>query len=105
LSLPTSARLLPRSLLTPPLLGCAGPAKNAIRQIAHGRFPKFPGGAPGAFFATKAIIAEQTRDGVATAKKMDLKAVSLFLGAWFRIDAPDILLRIGISSFFHRVSL
>jgi hypothetical protein len=27
--------------------------------------------------------------------------VSLFFGAWFRIDAPDILFRIGISSFFH----
>jgi hypothetical protein len=27
--------------------------------------------------------------------------VSLFFGARFRIDAPDILLRIGISSFFH----
>jgi hypothetical protein len=27
--------------------------------------------------------------------------VGLFLGARFRIDAPDVLLRIGISSLFH----
>jgi hypothetical protein len=27
--------------------------------------------------------------------------VSLFLGARFRIDAPNVLFRIGISSFFH----
>jgi hypothetical protein len=27
--------------------------------------------------------------------------VGLFLGARFCIDAPDVLLRIGISSFFH----
>ncbi len=79
--LPTPADLLPRSLLGPPLLCRARPAKNAIRQIAHGRFPKLPGGASGPFFAAKTIIAEQTRDGVATAKEMDLKAVSLFFGA------------------------
>ena len=49
-----------------------------------------------------AIVTEQTRDGAAAAKKMDLKAVGLFFGARFRIDAPDVLFRIGISSFFHR---
>jgi hypothetical protein len=27
--------------------------------------------------------------------------VGLFLGARFRVDAPNVLFRIGISSFFH----
>jgi hypothetical protein len=38
-----------------------------------------------------AVVAKQTRDRVPTAKKMNLKAVRLFLGARSRIDAPDIL--------------
>ena len=48
-----------------------------------------------------AVVTKQTRDRAAAAKKMDLKAVGLFFGARFRIDAPDVLLRIGISSLFH----
>jgi hypothetical protein len=31
--------------------------------------------------------------------------VGLFFGARFRVDAPDVLFRIGISSFFHLLSL
>jgi hypothetical protein len=30
-----------------------------------------------------------------------LKSVRLFLGARFGVDATDVLLRVGISSFFH----
>jgi hypothetical protein len=38
-----------------------------------------------------AVVAKQTRDCIPAAKKMDLKAVRLFLGARFRVDAPDVL--------------
>lgn len=93
------------ALLTARLFCRPRPTKNAFRQIAYGGFPKLPRGAPGAFFAAEAIVTKQTRDRLTAAKKMNLKTVSLFFGARFRVDAPDVLFRIGISSFFHSVSL
>src|SRR5205085_4856908 len=56
---------------------------------------------PRAFLAAVTVITEQTRDRIPAAKKVNLKTVSLFFGARFRVDAPDVLFRIGISSFFH----
>ena len=100
-NLPAPARFLSGSLFAPRLLCRAGPAKNALRQIAHRRFPVLPRRTPRAFLAAVTVITEQTRDRIPAAKEVNLKTVSLFLGARFRVDAPDVLFRIGISSFFH----
>ena len=95
------ARFLSGSFPGSRLLRRARTTKHALGQITHGGLPKLPGRAPCPFLAAEPIVTKQTRDRVAAAKKMDLKAVSLFFGAGFRIDAPDVLFRIGISSFFH----
>jgi hypothetical protein len=76
-------------------------AKYACRQIAHGRALKLPGGPPRAFLATVAGVAEQSRHCFPSTKKVHLKSMRLFLGAWLGVDATDVLLRVGISSFFH----
>src|SRR5438270_4235136 len=83
-ALSTCARFLPRHRLFPAaFLRASWSAKDAIRQIAHRGFAEFPRGTPGAFFPAVAIVAEQTRNRVSSAEKVDLKAVSLFLGAGF----------------------
>jgi hypothetical protein len=65
--------------------------KYPVWQITQGRLPKLPCCPPRAFFPTVAVVAKQTRDRIPAAKKMDLKTVRLFLGARFRVDAPDVL--------------
>src|SRR6476469_343963 len=92
----------PARFLAAALLRRARPAKHALWQIAHCRLPKLSRRAPRAFLAAVAIVTEQTGNRFAGAKKMNLKAVSLFFGARFRIDAPNVLFRIRISSCFHR---
>ena len=67
------------------------PAKYALGEFAHFRVPEFPGCSPRAFFPAVAVIAEEPGNRSAAAKKMDLKAVGLFFGARFRVDAPDVL--------------
>jgi len=79
--LPAPARFLSGSLFAAHLLRRTRPAKHAVGQIAHGRFPKLPRGAPRTFLATVTVIAEQARDRITAAKKVNLKAVSLFFGA------------------------
>jgi hypothetical protein len=92
LELPASARFLSlRLLFSATLLRRSRTAKYPVWQIAQRRLPKLPGCPSRAFFPTVAVVAKQTRDCVPAAKKMDLKAVRLFLGARFRVDAPDVL--------------
>jgi hypothetical protein len=105
-ALSPGARLLAGGLLFPAArLRPHRPAKDAFRQIAHRGFAELSRRTPGTFFTAITVVAKQAGDRVAAAKKVDLETVSLFLGAGFRIDAPDVLFRIGISSFFHRASL
>jgi len=76
-------------------------AKNACRQIAHGRAFELPRGAPRAFLSAVSAIAEQSRHRFTPTKEVHLKPVRLFLGAWLGVDATNVLLGVGISSFFH----
>lgn len=90
--LPPPARFLSCSLLFPrAFLGTHRSAKDAFRQIAHRGFAELSRCTTCAFFSAVTVVAKQARDRVAAAKKVDLKTVSLFLGAGFRIDAPDVL--------------
>src|SRR5438270_3997777 len=83
------------------LLRCPGSVKQPLRQIAERFFAEFAGRSARAFLPAVAVVAKQPRHRVAAAKKMDLKAMCLFLGASLRIDAPDVLFGIGIRSLFH----
>src|ERR1043166_9417341 len=76
-------------------------AKDTGWQIAHGRALEFTCCAPRTFLATVSAVAEQSRDRFPPPQKVHLKSVRLFLGAWFGVDATDVLLGVGISSFFH----
>ena len=98
---PRARFLSGRPLLAARLL-CGGRlAIEAFRQVAHRRLAELPRRAPRPFFSAMAVVAEQARHGIAPAKKVHLKTVRLFLGARFRVDAPNVLFRIRISSFFH----
>jgi hypothetical protein len=101
-ALSTRASFLPRRpLFAARLLRPTWPAKHALRQITHRRFPELSRRTARTVFPPVTVIAEQAGHRVASTEKMHLEAVGLFLGACFRIDAPDVLLRIGISSLFH----
>ena len=104
-TLATSSRFLSlclsRSLSARSLRRALRSAKYASRQIAHGRALEFPRRPPRTFLSSVSAVAEQSRDRFSPAEKVHLKSVRLFLGARFGVDATDVLLRVGISSFFH----
>ena len=75
--------------------------KNAGGQIAHGLALELSRGPPRAFFPAVSTVAEQFRHRLPPTKEVHLEPVRLFFGAWFGVDATNVLFRVGISSFFH----
>jgi hypothetical protein len=98
---PRASFLPDRPLFAPRFLCSGWSAKHARGQISHRRFPELPGRTPRTLFAAVTVIAKQASHRVTSTEEMDLEPVGLLLGARFRIDAPDVLFRIGISSLFH----
>jgi hypothetical protein len=75
--------------------------KFALGQTARRCAPEPPRRTPRPFLATVNAIAEHFRYDVTSAKKMHLETVGLFLRASFRIDPPNIRLRIRIGASSH----
>lgn len=76
-------------------------AEYAGWQVGHSCAFELSGGPACPFFSSISAIAKQSCDRFSASKEMDLKSMRLLLGSRLRVDAADILLRVGISSSFH----
>jgi hypothetical protein len=79
--------------------------KFALGQTAHRCAPELSRRTPRPFLATVNAIAKHFRYDVISAKKMHLETVSLFLGASFCIDPPNVRFRIRVRASSHEQEL